>query len=243
VGLTGAEFADRLGSAIGTRAGTWQFIRDFASGWLSPLVESDGCGEDRMAAVERRLGLRLPAAITEAYALLGNRHDMTSNQDCLLGPEEIDVDYAEEALVFREESKGAATWGVPLHQLDEADPPVAFRMHMADWHDESWDAWLPRFSLACVEIVLSESLHSAPALRACRRQTADDTRRLEERYPRLALPEYPTSQTAVPAVRWFAGQDVLLRDDQRQVLWARARTPAALEGVRLALPGDWQRQD
>jgi hypothetical protein len=132
---------------------------------------------------------------------------------------------------------------VPLDQLDEADPPVAVRFHMADWHDESWDAWLPRFSMACVEIVLWESLHAAGSPRAGKRQTPDDTRLLEERYARLALPDYPTSQTEVPAVRWYAGQDVLLRDDQRVQLWARARTADALDDVRRALPGDWQTPD
>jgi hypothetical protein len=241
--LTGHEFAGRLASAIGAREDTWQFIRDFAGGWLSPLTAGDGCSEDELAAVEQRLGVRLPAAIREAYALLGNRPDLTSNHDCLLSPEDIDVDYAEEALVFRAENQGAASWGVPLDQLDKADPPVAVRMHMADWHDESWDAWLPRFSLACVEIVLSESLHSATALRGLKRQMADDTRLLEERFALLPLPEYPTSHTAVPAIRWHAGLDVLLRDDQRVHLWARARTPTALEDVRRALPGDWQTLD
>ena len=241
--MTGLEFADRLASAIGTREDTWLFIRDFADGWLSPLGADDGCGEDELAAVEQRLGVRLPAAIREAYALLGKRPDLTSNHDCLLSPEEIDVDYTEEALIFRTENQGAASWGVPLDQLHEADPPVAIRMHMADWHDESWDAWLPRFSLACVEIVLSESLHSSTALRGFKRQTADDTRLLEERFAPLPLPEYPTSQTAVPPIRWYAGPDVLLRDDQRVHLWARARTPVALEDARHALPGDWQSLD
>jgi hypothetical protein len=53
----------------------------FAGSWRSPLTERDGCGEDELAAAERRLGLRLPAAVREAYALFGKWPDLTSNQD------------------------------------------------------------------------------------------------------------------------------------------------------------------
>src|SRR5215469_974335 len=143
--LTGFEFAEALASAIDTRDGVWQWIRAFAGSWLSPLTERDGCGEDELAAAERRLGHRLPAAVREAYALFGKRPDMTSNQDRLLSPGDVDLDYTEEALVFRIENQGVAEWGIQLDHVDQPDPAVDIRMSMADWHSESWEAWLPRF--------------------------------------------------------------------------------------------------
>ena len=237
--LTGFEFAEALGAAIETRRGVWEFIRTFAGAWLSPLTAVDGCDEDELAALERRLDIQLPAAVREAYALLGKRPDLTSNQDRLLGPDDIDLDYAEEAVIFRVENQGAADWGIALDQLGESDPRVDIRLNMADWHDEHWEAWLPRFSLACVEIVLSESLWSSAELGASRLLDPNDVKLLEELSTRLPLPEYPTSQTAAPGIRWFAATDVLLRDDSRLRLWARARTPTALDEVRSALPGDW----
>lgn len=238
--MTGLELADSLASAVDSREGAWQFIRMFARTWLSPLTAQDGCGEDELVAAEQRLGEPLPAAVREAYALFGKRSDLTSNQDRLLSPEDVDLDYAEEALVFRVENQGAADWGVPLDQLDEPDPRVDIRLNLEDWYRESWEAWLPRFSLACVEIVLSESLSSPAHLGDSRQQVEDDAALLETRYVRLPLPEYPTSRTGAPGIRWYAGTDVLLRVDGGSHLRVRARTPAALDEVRRDLPGDWQ---
>jgi hypothetical protein len=49
---------------------------------------------------------------------------------------------------------------VRLADLDVVDPPVVMRLDMADKQAESWTVWLDRFSMACVEMVLSEYLFS-----------------------------------------------------------------------------------
>ncbi|WET76226.1 SMI1/KNR4 family protein [Amycolatopsis sp. QT-25] len=233
------DLVGEVARGVRDRAGAWRFIQGFAAHWMSPLGQDDGCGEAELTAAEDRLGLRLPAALREAYGLFGRRADLTSNQDELFSPDELDVDEAGEVLVFRVENQGAASWGVPLADLDAADPPVVMRPDLEDKQAESWDAWLDRFSLACVEVVLSESLFSDDELGGHRELTEQDVALLEQLYARLPMPEYPASQTG-PGIRWFAGPDLVLREDGRQVLWVRGRTAESFEEVLHALPGEWE---
>ncbi|MFB9834604.1 hypothetical protein [Actinoallomurus acaciae] len=226
-----------LGTSIGDRAEAWRFIRGFAAGWQTPLAEDDGCPAEDLDAAEARLGLRLPEALREAYRLFGRRDDLTANQDVLLSPDLLHLD--EDVLVFRVENQAVVHWGVPVSELEEADPSVVVRASLADPSAERWEPWLDRFSLACVEIVLSESLFVSEELGDNRELEAGEADLLERRYTRLPLPDYPTSQTATPAIRWFAGPDVIIRDDQRTWMWVRARTGEALTAVRAELPGDW----
>jgi hypothetical protein len=223
----------------GDRSAAWRFIRGFAVRWQSPLIDGDGWAEADLADAEARLGLRLPAALREAYQLFGRRKDLTSNQDVLLSPSELRLDDRREALVFRMANQAVACWGISVAELDKPDPPVVIRTGRADKDAERWKSWLDRFSLACVEIVLSECLFASDDLGANRQFREGEAELLEQRYSRLPLPDYPTSQTPTPAIRWFTGPDLLMRDDQGAWLWVRARTAKALDALRKELPGDW----
>jgi hypothetical protein len=222
----------------GDRTAAWQFIRGFAARWQSPLADSDGWAEADLVDAEARLGFRLPAALREAYQLFGRRDDLTSNQDMLLRPVELRLDDSKEALVFRVGNQNVACWGILLAELDQPDPPVVIRTDMADKDAETWESWLDRFSLACVEIVLSESLFASEDLGDNRELEQGEGELLGRRYSRLPLPDYPTSQTDAPAIRWFTSPDLLMRDDQGAWLWVRARTVEALDALRSELPGD-----
>jgi hypothetical protein len=127
--------------------------------------------------------------------------------------------------------------------LDKPDPPVVIKLNLREEHAECWHAWLRTFSSACIEILLSEAIYASEELGDTKAQEEDESERLEQRYAQLALPDYPTPPVGGAAVRWFVGSDVVLRDDQQGCLWARARTPAALEQVRHDLPGYWLRVD
>ncbi|GLZ32768.1 hypothetical protein Lesp02_49560 [Lentzea sp. NBRC 105346] len=219
---------------LGDRAGVWRLIEDFAAHWASPLTPGDGVDEAELTAAEERLCLRLPDAMRQAYRLFGRRDDLTDNQDVLLDLAGIGVDG--DVLVYRVENQGAAYWGVRLTDLDQADPPVVMRLDLVEKDAESWEPWLDRFSLACAEIVLSESLFAdGPVNNAA---LADATA-LEQLFERLPVPEYPASRSG-PGTRWFAGPDVVLREDQRQRLWVRARTSEALARVLAELPCEWE---
>lgn len=206
-------------AGVTDRAGAWRFIRGFAAAWATPLTDADGWDDAALDAAEARLGISLPAAVREAYALFGRRTDLTSNQDRLLEPKQLYVH--DGLLVFRSENQNVSRWGV---RLDGPDPAVCIGADLDD-DTEPWEPWLDSFSLACVEIVLSEWLY-APEGFADHREIGEDDFEALERYTRLPLPEYPSEQA--PGTRWFAGLDVLLREDERSWLTIRARTEEAL---------------
>jgi hypothetical protein len=175
----------------------------------------------------------------EAYALFGRRRDLTSLQDRLLDPHELRLDESGEVLVFREENQGVTSWGVPTARLAEPDPPVVFWLDALDHRGRGWRPFLDRFSLACVELVLSEALFADPVELSDDRAIDDGAvALLEERFTRSAIPDYPM-WTGGGSTRWFTGADVILRDDADTWVWVRARTPTALAATRAALPGDW----
>jgi hypothetical protein len=240
-----AEFdiARELAAGLDDRQAAWRFIRHFAAHWLTPLTNGDGYADAQLDAAERRLRVRLPAALREAYGAFGRRRDLTSNQDTLLSPDELYLEAAGEALIFRVESQGFARWGVLTPDLDKPDPPVVIKLNLREEQAESWHAWLGTFSSTCIEILLSESIYACEELGDNKAQDEDEAEQLEQRYAQLPLPDYPTPPVGGEAVRWFTGPDVVLRDDQQGSLWARARTAAALEQMRRNLPGYWLMDD
>ena len=233
------EMVQSLSAGVEDRGGAWQFIRGFAANWTDGLGDDHGWGEADLAAAEERLGVPLPLALREAYLLFGRRRDLTSNHDDLLSPPELYLDAAKEALVFRHENQGAASWGILLTELAHEDPAVVIRADLADKDAEVWEGWLERLSLAFVEIVLSESLHVPEELCDFLSDLGDDgIEVLEQNCTRLPFPAYPMGEEE-PGIRWFFGPDVLLRDDGRVALLARARTGEALDHIRDLITGDW----
>jgi hypothetical protein len=81
------------------RRDAWDFLRRFTEQWATRLDELSGCGDQELTAAEHRLGLTLPAALREGYALLGRRDDLTSNQDVLLRPDQLYFDETGQAAV------------------------------------------------------------------------------------------------------------------------------------------------
>ncbi|MEU0628159.1 SMI1/KNR4 family protein [Streptomyces sp. NPDC005989] len=222
---------DALTAAAGEqpdRQAAWRFIRAFARDWsMSPLAGTDGHAPADLDAAQARLGLPLPAALREAYQLLGLRSDLTDNQDSLLAPEDLYLDADRGVLVFRVENQSCAYWGIRVTDLDQDDPPVVVRADLVRPTVGDWAAWLGRVSVAFVEIVLSEALCADEDLMGW--VTPDDTDLPEDiaaTFRRLPLPEYPISQQ--PGSRWYAHDEIILRDDRGTALF-RARTEAAFD--------------
>ncbi|THA81658.1 SMI1/KNR4 family protein [Streptomyces sp. A0592] len=234
----GFDLAESLTKGVEDRSGAWSFVEAFAAHWAEPLQRGDGWPEEDLAAAEDRLGVRLPAALREAYRLFGRRRELTSNHDVLLDPAGLYVDDAEEALVFRQENQGAASWGILLDSLTDDDPAVFVRPDLAVKSAERWEGWLDRLSLCFVEIVLSESV-LADLERCDFLDPEDDSIELLERHcARLPFPAYPIGEEE-HGIRWFLGPDVLVRDDDGMALLARGRTAQDLDRLRALIPGDW----
>jgi hypothetical protein len=127
---------------------------------------------------------------------------------------------------------------VRVCDLGLADPPVVI-----GFRDGSpWRPFLGSFSMAAVEMVLSEAVISFADGRHGNRELDDaDIINLEGQYARLPFPDYPAWwQPDVPqAARWFSGPGVLLREDSRTWLWVLAQDEDSLAQLRDALPGDW----
>jgi hypothetical protein len=229
------DISRELASALADRTAAWRFITDYAAAWQEPIRGGDGYEDEDLDAAEAQLGVRLPAALWEAYRLFGRRRDLTNIQDQLLTPESIRV--REDGLVFRVENQSVMYWGLRLIDLGQPDPPV----HMLDPHvpegEQRWEPWLPTVSLTCVEMVLAETMFGNVGFLDNRELGTKDQAILDERFVRLALPPYPVSGT-LPAQHWWARPDVLARNTG-DWLWVLARTEQALAEVRRELPGDW----
>ncbi|MCU7826022.1 SMI1/KNR4 family protein [Kitasatospora sp. DSM 101779] len=232
----GFDLVEGVAAGLEDRAAAWWFVQDFAEHWVAPLAEGDGWAEADLAAAEERLGHRLPAALREAYGRFGRREDLTANHDPLLGPAELHLDAGGGVLVLRHGKQGAA-WGIPVDELHRPDPSVVLET------GGTWRPWLDRLSVALVELVLSESLR-APEDRTDHLEPLDVRTLLgiEEGYVQLPFPDYPVF-SAPSGSRWFAGDDVLLREDDGGALYVRARTPEALADLRKNLPGTWLNAD
>jgi hypothetical protein len=234
------DVARAMVAVRGGRRDAWDFLRRFIDQWTTRLDEFGGCGDQELTAAEHRLELTLPAAVREGYALLGRREDLTSNQDVLLRPDQLYFDETGRVLVFRVENQAVAHWGIAVENLRLADPPVVFKPDAPYSAPEPWRPFLDRFSLAWVEMVLSEYVLGASAHLDSRESGQAAVGLLEHHYTRLAMPEYPMwASSQGPPIRWFSGRDVLIRDDGREWMWAAARTPEALQDVRRLIPGNW----
>ena len=112
----------------------------------------------------------------------------TRNQDTLIFLNSLRV--VDGALVYRIENQACASWGIRVADLGLADPPTVFCEGYGD--GRPWRPFLRSFSLAVVEMVLSESLVGHTGCLGNRPVNDEaDTMRLDALYERLPLPDYP----------------------------------------------------
>lgn len=87
-----------------------------------PLTARDGCAESRIAAAERRLGVRVPTALRDYFLVAGRERRFNCVFDRLLRPEDWFVDA--ERLVFMEENQAVVYWGTLAAAKRASNPPV-----------------------------------------------------------------------------------------------------------------------
>jgi hypothetical protein len=133
-----------------------------------------------------------------------------SNQDQLLTGAQLALDETGHVLVVRVENQGCSEWGIRISDLDQDDPPVVMRI------TEDPQGWIPyaeRWSLACLEMIVFEVIFSDSDLAWDTELDDDAVAIVEARYERLPMPDL--ARWSLPQVRWFAGPDLLLRDEAR----------------------------
>jgi hypothetical protein len=216
-----------------TRADAWRFIQDFAAGWATSITDADGVTDEDLDAAEARLGVRLPVGVREAYQMFGRRTDLTSGNGTLWPPDELRYDQDNNVLAFRAAHQGVAFFGVSLADPTQEDPPTFMYTTYMDKTQESWEPFMDRFSLACVDMVLWESVEAGPRSDG-RDEATDDPTTLFEGLTQVQFPRYPNGFDS----QWYVNADMILRYDSGWVAVC-ARTDEALDAFREAHPGDW----
>lgn len=121
-----------------TRPERWQWLREQIAEWYSPLQPEDGWSEAILQEAEKRLGVKLPAALREWYQLGANRQEIWSPQDRFLQPNELggstngDSENGEEFLIVYDENQSVVQWGIRVTDLSLEDPPV----YLVDWRPD-----------------------------------------------------------------------------------------------------------
>ncbi|HEU5428210.1 MAG TPA: hypothetical protein VFU74_15120 [Actinocrinis sp.] len=214
-------------------AGAWTFIRGFFEHWSRPLSDGDGCEEAEIRRAEQRLGIALPRVLRDGYRLCGRRGDLRRQMRLLL-PHELRLDADAAVLVYREEDEHVVEIGTRLS--GRGDPPALWRQPDPATR---WEPYLPSLSWAWVEMVLSGSM-GEEALTDILWWDAAGVAEVERRFDGLAVPGYLYAPELGrrTGTRWFAGHDVILRDDGWYAC-VRCRTEAALTRLHETLAGEW----
>lgn len=263
----------RAVSALDGRAAAWRFIGDFAAGWLRPIGAHDGYTDADLDAAEARLGVRLPAAVREAYRMFGRRDDLTSANGTLLSPSRLDYDETRQLLVFRAAHQGLEYYAVSLADPYREDPPVFRSEPISDIVEHSGTLSLAdvRAALAAKEAGIDLDADDSGAdgksgiaeenwakfldrfslacvdmvlWEAVEAGPNADGRDLEEGEPESLV----AGLTELPfprhrESRWYADSDVLLRVDDDIWVVVLGRDREALDAFREAHPGFWFDED
>lgn len=256
----------RAVSALDDRHAAWQFIQDFAAGWLGPIGPGDGVAADALDAAEARLGVRLPEAVREAYRMFGRRDDITSANGTLLEPGRLDYDATRQLLVFRVAHQGLEYYAVSLADPANPDPPVFRSEPISDIVEHSGTLNLAdvRSLLAAKQAGIDPEEVADPKAglaeenwgkfldrfslacvdmvlwEALEAGPHADGRDLEDGEPASFVDgrrELPFPRH--PSSRWYADADVLLRVDDEVWVAVLGRDRKALDAFREAHPGFW----
>ncbi|MEV6212762.1 hypothetical protein [Kitasatospora sp. NPDC051914] len=226
-----------LPAALAGPSAAFGFVERFAAHLGAPVKPGDGVPEEELAAAEQRLGFALPGAMREWYARFGQRWDLFHALRYPYPPEDL---WAEDGvLVWQTEKLFSYAFGIPLDRLSEADPPVVI-----DGEGGEWGAYADRFSLACIELLMSQNTLCGDRGGWRRERLPGDAEHLERHL--TAVPSLYGPEDSDDRQRWFADRDVLVCDDRSddgvELGWLefRALTSEAADRVRAELPGEWR---
>ena len=102
------------------------YITNFREIFGTEPHATDGLGEEAVQTRLAQRNLRIPAALSDYYSLLGYNR-ITSEQKRLRTIEELD--WHENWLVFMDDGHGIVSWGIHKRDLDNLDPVVWQGVH------------------------------------------------------------------------------------------------------------------
>jgi len=110
------------------------YLRTFAT-LGTKLNKQDGCSSGKIAAAEKKLGLRLPIALRDYYFVAGRERSLNHahNRLCALG----DLEKHAGKLVFMEENQCVVVWGVAASSK-AGDDPAVYQGPIVDGEPSGW---------------------------------------------------------------------------------------------------------
>jgi hypothetical protein len=100
------------------------------------LTARDGMPAGRIAAAEKKLGLRLPAALRDYYLVAGRERSLNHAFNHLRAPGGWEKHASK--LIFLEEQQCVVVWGVTVAASSPADDPAVFQGPMVDDEPSGW---------------------------------------------------------------------------------------------------------
>ena len=218
-----------------TRAERWAALRKLIGQWYRPLNKSDGMPYVELDQAEQSLGVGLPAAFREWYALSGNRSEIWSGQDKLLIPKELSIQ--DDVLVFYVENQGVVRWGIPVASLSHEDPPVVVESvdERAKWIIQN--DWLSAFALQRLVSDIKFSANSRCWANGS--GNAEALNIISESYPRLGFPTWHWPEET----EFFGHSDLLIETNGTTWIWVSSRTELSfkdLEGLLIPAGIRWE---
>jgi hypothetical protein len=101
-----------------------------------PLTGRTALPSEVLTTVEKRLGVRVPAALRDYYLIAGRERRFSACHNRLLPPAKWTID--KHRLIFMEENQGVVWWGVSTRNPGSDDPPVSQGINdePITWHPE-----------------------------------------------------------------------------------------------------------
>src|SRR5262249_45949861 len=100
-----------------------KFYRTIYKTFGYPLKERVGITPRVIAKEEKRLGVRIPAALRDFYLVAGRDQRFTECHQRLLAPYAWEID--KHRLIFMEENQSVCWWGVSIRNSKTDDPPIS----------------------------------------------------------------------------------------------------------------------
>lgn len=222
-------------------------IARFAQDWTGRGATAAGATgiERELAAAEQHLGGPLPTALRWLYTTYGTENTPLGTQDRLLTLQELAVN-GDGVVTVIEENQQCAAWGYRPPDTATAgtrhdDPAVLWKDLQGLTGDaDSWQDYQPRLSVYLLEAAVNAAMLAENALTVHRGLDPANEPDLSAALP-LAIPEHVFwADPSAGPVRWYALEDVLLRNDGGTWLWALARTKEGLQRLQNAVPGEWE---
>ena len=111
-------------------------IKEIAESLIGRLLnENDGINSIIIQQAETRLGQKLPEALKEFYALVGNLEIFTSSFESFMTPDELECQ--DSMLIFLDENQGVCQWAVSITDNEDT---IVYMLTINDdkptWHSE-----------------------------------------------------------------------------------------------------------